>query len=354
MNIPKTTNEIDIIGLIQKVLREKKLLALFITVFTCVGIIVAINKKKEYTANVVLAPEITGMGMSQSLGTLASMVGVDFGGNGNSTDAIYPDIYPDVFASNDFIIPLFKIPVVLKDSTNSKTYYDHLTKDSKIAFWEYPAIWVTSLLSKSEDGKLGKQKDVNLFCLTKMQAGICDKIRKNIACLIDKKTSVITISVTDDDPQVAAILADTIQNRLQQYISLYRTQKARNDLSYAKKIFVESKEQYIRAQRAFAGYSDANTEVILQSFKSKQEELENEMQLRYNIYTQAGQQLQVAKSKVQEHTPAFTVIQRATVPLRASSTPRTIIVLLFVIVGIGLDVIWITVGREQYHKFYKK
>lgn len=354
MNTSKVTNELDIIEMLRKIFQEKKLLALYIGIFAAIGIIVALNRPKEYTASVVLAPEITGMGMSQSLGELASMVGVDLGGKAASADAIYPDIYPDVFASNNFIIPLFSINVTQIENTTSKTYYDHLTKDVKIPFWDYPIIWITKAIKTFEKTETAKEQNINPFHLTKKQAGICDHIRNNISCLIDKKTSVITINVTDLDPQVAAIVADTLQRRLQQYISLYRTQKARNDLSYAKKIFQESKQQYIKAQRLYAEYSDANTDIILQSFKSKQEELENEMQLKYNIYQQASMQLQTAKAKVQEHTPAFTMIEQATVPLRASSTPRSIVVVVFMLLGGMLDAAWVLFGRNWYKSYWNK
>ena len=352
MNTDRKTHEIDVVGIFKQILREKKPLAWCVGIMMVLGVVVALNTEKTYTANVVLAPEITGMGMSQSLGDLASMVGVNLGSSGSSTDAIYPDIYPDVFASNDFIIPLFQVPVMLKDSTSSKTYYTHLLKDHKIPFWKYPALWINKLVSKADPNAL--KTTVNPFRLTKRQTEICNEVRKNIACLIDKKTNVITINVTDTDPQVAAILADTIQRRLQQYISIYRTQKARNDLSYAKKIFAESKEQYIRAQRVYAGYADANTDVILQSFRSKQEELENEMQLRFNVYQQAAQQLQSAKDKVQEHTPAFTVIQQATMPLKASSMPRSALVFLFMMIGVFVDAVWIFFGRDLFHQFRRR
>lgn len=46
-----------------------------------------------------------------------------------------------------------------------------------------------------------------------------------------QKTSVISISVMDQDPMVAAILADTLQSRLQQYITEYRTKKQKQILS---------------------------------------------------------------------------------------------------------------------------
>ncbi|EFM00726.1 hypothetical protein HMPREF0658_2336, partial [Hoylesella marshii DSM 16973 = JCM 13450] len=145
MNTDRKTHEIDVVGIFKQILREKKPLAWCVGIMMVLGVVVALNTEKTYTANVVLAPEITGMGMSQSLGDLASMVGVNLGSSGSSTDAIYPDIYPDVFASNDFIIPLFQVPVMLKDSTSSKTYYIHLLKDHKVPFWKYPALWINKL-----------------------------------------------------------------------------------------------------------------------------------------------------------------------------------------------------------------
>lgn len=349
----KKNFEIDIIGILKQIMSEKKLLGIFVAIFMVAGIIVALNKQKEYTANVVLAPEISGMGMSQSLGDIASMVGVNLGGSSNSTDAIYPDIYPDVFASNDFIINLFDVKVTTQKTNVTKTYYNHLLEDIETPFWKYPSKWVHNILSKlsTPENDNNKTSRINPFCLTKTQNSVCGAIKNNISCMIDKKTSVITIAVADVDPQIAAIMADTIQNRLQEYILMYRTKKARNDMEYAMKIYKESKEQYVKAQQIYSAYTDANNDVILQSFKSKQEELENEMQLRYNIYNQSVAQLQSAKAKVQECTPAFTIIQSSTVPLKASSTPRSTIIIIFMVLGIICDIIWVVWLRSLIAKF---
>jgi uncharacterized protein involved in exopolysaccharide biosynthesis len=344
------TREIDLIGILKKMFSNKKALAIFIIVFVIAGVVVALNTPKQYTANVVLAPEISGMGMSKSIGDLASMVGVDLNTNSTSMDAIYPDIYPNIFASNDFVIKLFDVKVTLKDNITTKTYFNHLLQDTKVPFWRYPSIWILKILTKKVSGRNVK---LDPFKLTEVESDVCDAIKGSIGCVIDKETNIITINVTDGDPQVAAIMADTIQKRLQQYISRYRTQKARNDLEYSKKIFIESKAQYTKAQEVYAGYADANTDPILESIKGKQEALENEMQLRYNIYNQAAMQLQTAKAKVQEHTPAFTIIQQATVPIKASSFPRSGVVIIFMILGVVANAIWIIFG-QNLHKFWKR
>lgn len=348
------SKEIDLVALARKVWLRKKLLLIFTIIFAFLGVVVALNTEKRYTANVVLAPEVSGMGMSQSLGDLASMVGVDLGKNGNSMDAIYPDIYPDIFASNDFITALFPIKVTLQGDSVTKTYYDHLKYDHKIPFWNYPVFWIQSLFTpkNSTETAIG-HRGINLFRLTKEQTAICNAIRTNISCLIDKKTSVISINVTDVDPQVAAVMADTIKSRLQQYITAYRTQKARNDLAYAKEIFEQAKDNYVRQRDHYSSYADANTDIVLPSYETKREELENNMQLKYNMYTQAFQQLQTAKQKVQEKTPAFTTIQSATVPLQASNTPRSTMVFIAILLGILTDSLWVLVLEAPILKYMR-
>ena len=55
------------------------------------------------------------------------------------------------------------------------------------------------------------------------------------------------------------------------------------------------------------------------------------MQLKYNIYQQVVEQLQLAKAKVQERTPAFTIIEDATVPVKHSSRPKVVTLIIWMI-----------------------
>lgn len=351
----KKSREIDVIDIVKKILAEKKLLSGFMLVFAVLGVIYALNTQKTYTSNVLLAPEITNSGgMAKSIGELASMVGVDLStAAGSSVDAIYPEIYPEVVASSDFIVKLFSVKVPHTDISSADNYFDHLVYDPKIPFWSYPLIWIKELFLSSEDDK-GNKSELNPFQLSKSQDNVCGVIRSNITCLVDKKTSVINITVKDIDPLIAAIIADTVKNRLKEHIILYRTKKARNDLEYAEKLFEEARANYVKARQTYASYADANEGLVLQSFISKRDELENDMQLKFNMYNQVAQQLQLAKSRVQEKTPVFTTIQSSTVPVKASSTPRAVMVLIFILIGILADALWILYLREPVKRYLKK
>lgn len=346
MENTKKNNEIDILGIIKKVLKEGRLLLSFILIFAVIGVIVALNKQKIYTTTVILAPEISGGGsLPESLSSIASMVGVNLGNSGGGVDAIYPQIYPDVLTSSDFIINLFDVQVKQEKDSLYKTYYDHIINDAKIPFWAYPSIWISELL-KDKDAEQDNNTRINNFKLTKKQNDILNFIRSNISCIVDKNTNVISISVNDFDPVVSATMADTIQKQLQQYITMYRTKKARNDVEYAQKLYDEARQQYVKARQTYGSYADANEDLLLESYKTKRDDLENEMQLRYNIYNQIAQQLQLAKAKVQEQTPVFSIIQGATVPLKASSMPRSFLVIIYMFVGVLADAAWVLYLRD--------
>ena len=324
-------HEIDIVAIALLVLRNWKRLLLFTGIGGVVGVVVALNTPRAYTATVVLAPEVSagGTGMASSLADMASNFGIDLGKK-SSMDAIYPEIYPDVFASSDFTHQLFDVKVRLIDDNRTRTYLDHLMKDVKFPFWAYPSIWLENKMAKPDIvAKGGGKGFVDSYRISTFDAKLCESLGKNITCTVDKKTSEITISFTDQDPMVAAIMVDTLQTRLQDYITEYRTHKARIDYEYYDKMVKEAENKFSKAQTAYTSFADSHMDAVLSSVSSTQSTLEQEMSNAYATYATMMKMRDQAKGKIQEFTPAFTIIQSAKIPHRASSRPRSVTVLLF-------------------------
>ena len=332
----KKVINVNIAEVARLLLADKRKMSLYVGIATVLGIIIAFTTPKTFKSTVMLAPEESGAGFSGSISSLASMVGMNMK-IGQTGDALYPEIYPDLVSSTDFIVGLFPITVSTKDGEVKCDYYTYLVKHNKTALIDYPMMglaWLAKKFTPKEDKRGGGDgKAPNPFWLSKDESGVAKGISHNIDCMVDKKTNVITINVTDQDPLVAALMADSVKSHLQVAITNYKTKKARIDLAYMQKLFDEARAQYDKARQVYAAYSDANQDVNLQSFKLKQEDLENDMQLKYNIYQQVVEQLQLAKAKVQERTPAFTVIQSASVPLRKSSRSRLATVALWAFLG---------------------
>ena len=112
----------------------------------------------------------------------------------------------------------------------------------------------------------------------------------------------------------------------------------------------EAKASYERSRQIYASYSDANQDVILQSVQSKIEDLENDMQLKFNTYSNAKNQYDAARAKLQEKTPVFTVLKGASVPIKPAGPKRMIFVLVMeLLTGIILT-IWVL--RKDISKIF--
>lgn len=346
--------EIDVVALIAKVTQKPKTLIAFASTFAVLGVIIALCTPKTYSASVVLAPEMSGggLGLSGSLADMASSFGVDLSSSGKSLDAIYPEIYPEIFASTDFVISLFDTPVRTQKSNSLRTYYNHLMEDTRIPFWKYPQIWLTKLI-RPKDKHTGQGK-IDPYKISRDDSELCNGIVKSINCMVDKKTSVITITISDQDPLVAAIMADTLQQRLQNYITKYRTKKARTDYNYYKKLYNEARAKYQKAQKTYANFCDANQDVVLESFTAKRDELENDMQMAFNTMSQLNTQVQASEAKIQERTPSFTILSEAKMPYKASSLPKAAIVMIFIFIGVILDFAWVCFIKERWDKRHIK
>ena len=146
---------------------------------------------------------------------------------------------------------------------------------------------------------------------------------------------------------VCALMADTVRMHLQSFITDYRTKKAAIDLAYIENLFLEAKENYEKSRIAYGAYSDANQDITLTSYRLIRDNLENEMQLQYNNYSALSTQLQSAKAKLQEKTPAFTTLQSATVPVKPAGPKRMIFVLSMLFLTFVIDTLYAAIKTDK-------
>ncbi|MCH5224644.1 MAG: chain-length determining protein [Muribaculaceae bacterium] len=325
--------EIDLLELAYKLWANRKTILIWCLWGALAGLIIAYSIPNEYTTAVKLAPESkSGRGaISGGLGALASMAGISASGN-SGADAVYPTLYPDIVESVPFATSLFDVK--LTDSKGETfTVKEYLLNETKRPWWSYVmslpnrAIGaVASIGRKKDDNKVPEEHTVDNFKLTPQEAGLVGMLRQRVSASIDQKTNVITIETRMQDPMVSAILVDTVVDRLRDYVTDYRTNKARQDLEYAQKLNEEAQQEYYKAQQRLADYIDRNQNLATRSAQVTQERLENESNLAFNLYNETSLQVQNAKSRVQETTPVYTEITPATVAMRPTSPKRGLII----------------------------
>lgn len=355
IEVVEEETSIDFGKIFKDLLRHKRLYFIVLPVAFVLAAIYSLSLPNYYNCTVKLSPEMSSSKSSTSgLAALASSFGVNLGTSGVGTEALFPTLYPDLINSTDFKTSLFPVPVTIEgdkeegEPDRTMSYYDYLENEQKSPWWSEAIGGTMKFIiglfkDKEEDGV----KKLDPFRLTKDQAKIVKDLNKLVVCDVDKKTMVITINVTDQNPVICATMADTVKTRLQDFITDYRTSKARVDLEYNKKITAETKARYERARQRYAEFVDANQDIILQTVRQRQTDLENEMQLQYNAYTQVAAQLLAAEAKVQEETPAFTTLQSATVPVKKTGPKRAQMCLIFLFLAFLGTTAWILYKEDD-------
>lgn len=328
--------EIDLIDLGKKLCIKRKLILKASLIGLLVGVVIAFSIPKEYTTTVILAPESKNTS-GGNVGALAVMAGINIGG-GTTDGDIAPDLYPNIAESTPFILGLFDVRIKDSKEEIDTTLYSYIKDEQRSAWWssvmKLPGA-IIGLFSKKDSEE--KNNTIDGFALTREQTNVFLNLKDRITVSVDKKTGVITLLSTMQNPQISAYIADTLTSYLQSYIINYRTQKARQDLAFTEKLYTEAKNDYSEAQQKYARYLDGNQDVILASHRVNQEKLQNEMTLAYGVYNQVAQQLQLAKVKVQDTTPVYTIIQPAVVPLIPVKPNKKLIIIGFVFLfGIGV------------------
>ena len=348
--------EIDLMDLLRKVIGIRKKIYKAAGIGLIIGVIVAISIPKQYTVEVTLSPEMGNDKAGGLSGLAASFLGSGVT-MGDGTDALNASLSADIVSSTPFLLELsaMEIPVTKNEVMTLNTYLDEETSP----WWSYvigfPGMvigGVKSLFIEDEDESIFSDKaSQGTIELSKKESQKIESLKKKIVASVDKKTSMTSVTATFQDSKVAAVVADSVVKKLQEYIIDYRTSKSKEDCLYLEKLFKERQQEYYEAQRKYADYMDSHDNIILQSVRTEQERLQNDMSLAYQVYSQVAGQLQVARAKVQEEKPVFAVVEPAVVPLEPSGTSKKIYVLAFVFLAVCIVIFWNLFGKDFLNKF---
>ena len=347
--------EIDLMDLLRKVIGIRKKIYKAAGIGLIIGVIVAISIPKQYTVEVTLSPEMgndKGGGLS---GLAASFLGSGVT-TGDGTDALNASLSADIVSSTPFLLELsaMEIPVTKNKVMSLNTYLDEETSP----WWSYvigfPGMvigGVKSLFTEEDEDIYFDKTSRGIIELSKKETEKIETLKEKITASVDKKTSMTSVTATFQDSKVAAVVADSVVKKLQEYIIDYRTSKSKEDCLYLEKLFKERQQEYYAAQKKYADYLDSHDNLILQSVRAEQERLQNDMSLAYQVYSQVASQLQVARAKVQEEKPVFAVVEPAVVPLEPSGTSRKVYVLAFIFLSVCIVISWNLFGKDLLNKF---
>lgn len=346
-------DEIDFMRYVRKLYIKRRIIYKATGIGIIIGIIIGFSLPKTYQVNISISPE-SGVTGASGLSGIASMFGLGNASTGFGEDALTFNMFPEIVKTNPFALEMLQIPIQTQKG-DSIMLYDYLDTEKR-PWWSHimgaPGMLIGGIKSLFKD----EQKDsikttIDPFRLTPEQSGKIGMLKSILKVETDKKSNITKVTVSLQDPLAAAIVADSAVHKLQEYITDYRTRKAKQDYDFQLSLCKQYKKEYFEAQQEYAKFSDANRNVILQTVTSEKDRLQKNLNMAEQIYSQSMAQLQVLRGKVQEAKPVFAVVEPATVPLNPASPKTMMIILALAFLTFLFESAWILFGKDIYHDF---
>lgn len=321
---------------------EKWLIAIITTLFTVFAGIYAFTIKEEFKSEGKILPEAQGKGSSVGqFAGLAALAGVDLGTATSSSDAVRPDLYPDVLRSTPFFLRLFQEKIVDRNNNQMsfQAFYNSSVLDGKL---------------KDKDQRDNFPKSVNYISFNRQTEKNIKDLKERIICTYDKKVGVITISIKMPDPVVAANIARFSMNYLTDYIINYRTEKQKRDLDFLAERLQVAKGKYFSNQSKKASYTDQMplNALRLQTADLQRERIEAEYKTSSSFYNSLLQKYEEAKLKIQQETPVIKVLEPPVVPNLKSEPKRGFILLVGAIIGTMSSILFVLTKKKNRTKLF--
>lgn len=340
------------------------------------GILIALLSPVEYQASGTFLPESQS---GQSLGsTLVRQYGGLLGlGEQAGGGGLSPSLYPDIIESVPFQVELMNVPITfasLDTTVTAHQYFRDLHPTPKTTYlWRYTfelpwTVWgwirsglaavfsgsggsETSSVSPGPSPVLQKINRDTVLSLNSQQKSTLSRLRSRLT--VAQAGMLISLTAEFPDSRAAAEIGQAGIDILKQYVSEYRTQKALEELQFVREQMEEARKNFEAAQKRLAEFRDSNVNIATAMAQTKEQQLQSEYDLRFNIYNSLAQNLEQAKLRVQEETPVFTTVEPFQVPDGSSKPDTRLIIALYLVAGFIVSCLWVLLKRQwdQFRSF---
>ena len=336
-------DSIDIIAILKTIWDGRKLVIKSVATFFIVGCIVALSSAVIYTSETTFVPQTSDDQMSSApkgLGSLAGLVGINLGSSGSSSDSyLSPLLYSKIADSEEFSIHLFSEQLISLEG-ETLTIKDYLTKDAGgfnlIGFIKKYTIGLFS--SDSPEADLSNPTLDTYNFISVEDFGMIKSLRTKFSIELNEKEGYIKVIATDEDAFMSSQLVSLVTKNLQSRIIALRTNKIKERLEYSKEQYDIKRREFEILQNRVAQFKDSNKNISTAMFLSQLEKLQSEYSLQQNILMTLASEYNNNKIKLNKDTPIFSVIDEVYVPNVRSAPERSMIVIIWVFLGIVLAV----------------
>lgn len=350
--VSNSSNNMDYLSLIKEIFQRKRNLKIAVGIALFFGLLIAFTTPKEYqsTSFFLVESEANSNSIGQ-FGALAGLAGINASQFQSGQIALTSDIFPDVIQSRDFLNSIGKEKFAFETKENvsqslADYYYEERPENivSKTINFilRIPSSIIAWFSTSSPDpiSSINNQtvELEDYLRLSSKELYAINQLKKRI--LIDQKGKTIRLTVNMPEPLISARVNALVKDKLIAYVIEYKLKKQRINMEFIQKRVQEAQNKFNQAQLDLASFRDANQGLISQKARTREEKLQFEFNIAFNIYNSLKQEMEQAEIQLKKETPVFTVLEKAAVPLGPSKPNRPLILIFSVFLGFFVGTIF--------------
>lgn len=354
-------NAIDsVIPLLKKLWNNKKIVIKSTVLFFLIGCIVAILSPVVYTSKTSFVPQTSHkqLASGSSLGSLASMAGINLNTEVSGDSYLSPLLYTNIVKSEEFSLQIIENELIdMGEKKITIKEYLYLSGGNKFNFNPIGFIkkYIIGLFQRKKSNDIKKNSETNkgytFINSNDYYNIIAFKNKFNVE--LNQINGYINVTASDKDAFISAQLVKIITKNLQSKIIEIRTNKIKERLEYSRKQYILKQSEFDELQKKLAEFRDSNKNISTARFMSELQKLESEYNLQQSILINLASEYNRNKIQLNKDTPIFSVIDEVTVPYERSAPRRTFIALSYLIVGVVVSMLFI-LTKDPLKEIIKK
>jgi uncharacterized protein involved in exopolysaccharide biosynthesis len=349
MNTEQTSNssedEIDLKELIIPIWKARKQILMISLLCAFLGGVIGFLTPPTYTAGSTFLPQTAESGVGGNLGGLAALAGINLNAPSAGGD-IPPSLYNRVLGSEAFRKRILDASIWING--DSLTYREYLVSRPETAIVNIkkytiglPGLILGSL-NKSEVENLESQAG-RLRPLSDQEHKLHQSLANKISINNDKKEGIVSLTVVEGDPLVAAQIAKVTESILQDWIIEHKAKNAKAQYDFIDKQFSAKQKEFYALQDQVSSFMDRNQNVSLAFYQNRLNRLQTEFALVSSVYSELAKQKEQAAIQLSKDTPTFSIIEPVKVPKEKTAPKKSLFILGGFFLGIIFGVVWFLV-----------
>jgi len=181
-----------------------------------------------------------------------------------------------------------------------------------------------------------------------LQSAVSGKVKIDT----DKKEGVVTITVVEVDPIVAAEVAKVTEEVLQEWIIEHKIKNTKAQYDFIERQFKAKEKEFFSIQEQLANYTDRNQTVLSASYLTRLDRLQAEFDLVNTVYSELAKQKEQAAIQLSKDTPTFSVLDPVKVPKEKSGPKKSNYIFGAFFIGFIAAAAW-SMGRKPILELLK-